>query len=165
MEETGNSITDCIVRDNWISGSTTQPDYATRFKLDSGQTADSTNDFGNNHVLTVPVSGIHRYQVGSTTTPTPAFGVRWITSAVTLTHKDAIVVATTAGYTVTLPAAIKGPEGRLTVRNAATSGNITLDGNGSENIVGSAGAATTLVLTPGQSATLVSDFVDRWYTI
>jgi hypothetical protein len=74
-----------------------------------------------------------------------------------------LVDASGGAVTVTLPAAAStdAAAGRpVTVKNSGASNNVTLDGDASETIDG----ATTLALTPGDCARIVSDGT-AWHVI
>lgn len=73
---------------------------------------------------------------------------------------DTIYKSNNTALTVNLPALAGSNKGRVIYakNKAGTTGNLTLDGSGAETIDG----ATTLVLTPGQSARIVSNGTNDW---
>lgn len=86
---------------------------------------------------------------------------RTVTSATTLRVTDETVLgdATSGAFTITLISALRTPN-KPSFRNIGSSNNVTLAAAGSQKINGSA----TLVLTPGQTARLVSDGAN-WFTV
>lgn len=80
-----------------------------------------------------------------------------------LTNDDVVYKSNSTALTVNLPALAGSNKGRvLYAKNkAGTTNNLVLDGNGAETIDG----AATLTLTPGQSATLISNGSNDWLVI
>lgn len=98
----------------------------------------------------------------------PLFGIQGLQSSDVSTGGDAstiatrLFVATGTTPTVTLPA-VAGNLRQVTVMNTA-SGNCTVDGAGSEQILTGTANANNLVVATGKSAQLLSDGT-RWYHI
>lgn len=102
------------------------------------------------------VVGVPVYAIGDIL-PTD---VASVATGETISTRLAVVTGTTP--TVTLPA-VAGTLRRVIVMNTA-SGNATVDGAGSEQILTGTANANTVVIATGKSAVLVSDGT-RWYHI
>lgn len=83
---------------------------------------------------------------------------RIVSSATTLTENDDIVLVTTSGgsVTITLPPAALVPGVEFRIKKMSAANTVTIDGNGSETIDGSATFAFT---TQYQSVTVTSVIV------
>lgn len=86
---------------------------------------------------------------------------RTVTSATTLRVTDETLLcdATSGAFAVTLISALRTPN-KPSFRNVGSANNVTLTPTGTQKING----ASTLVLTPGQTARLVSDGAN-WFTV
>lgn len=86
---------------------------------------------------------------------------RTVTSAgaVRITDETVLGNATGGAFTLTMFSAVRSPA-KPSFRNIGSSNNVTIAAAGSEKING----ASTLVLTPGQTARLVSDNTN-WFTV
>lgn len=106
---------------------------------------------GSTKVSAVTVSGILGLQSSD---------VASVATSGTISTRLAVVTGTTP--TVTLPA-VAGNLRQVTVMNTA-SGNATVDGAGSEQILTGTANADNIVVSSGRSAILLSDGT-RWYHI
>lgn len=89
-------------------------------------------------------------------------GTRTVTAAVTASVGEGLILgdATSAAFTVTLPAASDARGRKVTVKKIDASANVvTIDGDGAETIDG---AATQSLSAQYASFTLVSDGTEWW---
>jgi hypothetical protein len=155
-------VSNCIIAGNAISSAdATYPfDYHVRLRVADTFVDDGTNLIEGNVPLDAAKVASIRYHLNGTPTPVLSTGIRAVTGATSATSHDRLLVCTGGAYAVTLMTAALAAHVPLTIRNANTSGIITVTRASSDTIDG----ANTVQVIPGGSVTLASDFVSKWYT-